>query len=66
MPGILLLAGGAMFAGGLWLTKRYSAVANDRGIGGFRLTREGLAHYLGSLLIVAGLVFVGAAILLVY
>jgi uncharacterized membrane protein len=63
MTGLFALIGGICIFAGFRLTKRFSAVANYRGIGGFRLTLGGLAYYLGVILIVVGMAFVGVGIL---
>lgn len=61
---IVILLGGLIFLGGFRLARKFSSIASYRGIGSFRLTREGLACYLGRVMIFVGIVFVLAGILL--
>lgn len=57
MGWIFFLLGTGLFLAGLWLTGKFSAIANYSGIGGFRVTPGGLLYFLGVLMIIFGLCF---------
>lgn len=61
-----ILAGLCIIMAGRFLVKQFSTEAHYSGIGSFRLTRGGLAWFLGYLLVIFGssAAFVGAMLLL--
>ncbi len=49
------IAGAALAAGGYLVTRKFSAVANYSGIGGFTVTPGGCLYFVGVLMIILGL-----------